>query len=183
MIKRSILIPWLVNRDVKPLLDVLRPQLTDEVEIIIMTDNKQRTLSDKRNDLLNMAQWEYVSFIDDDDMVSDDYVDWILWVIYTDNPDVICYWMMCWDKFVDIWIDNPHCESETCYNRQPNDKMCRKKTIARAVLYENIQYEDTVYAERASKLAESEHYINKVLYYYRPNGDTSECKGEYRKRK
>jgi glycosyltransferase involved in cell wall biosynthesis len=54
------------------LLTVLNPQLEDE-EIIINID-KRKTIGAKRNDLLNAARGDYVCFIDDDDMISEDYL-------------------------------------------------------------------------------------------------------------
>jgi len=45
-----------------------------DVELLFLMDNKRRPVGAKRNDMLAMAVGEYVSFIDDDDLVSDDYV-------------------------------------------------------------------------------------------------------------
>jgi glycosyltransferase involved in cell wall biosynthesis len=58
------------------LLNVLNPQIEGE-EIIINID-KYKTIGAKRNDLLNASKSDYVCFIDDDDMVSEDYLDEIL---------------------------------------------------------------------------------------------------------
>jgi len=45
-----------------------------DVECLYLLDNRRRSVGSKRNALLDMARGEYISFIDDDDMVSDDYV-------------------------------------------------------------------------------------------------------------
>lgn len=61
----------------------------DDVEVLTLFDNKQRTVGQKRNDILNLAQGEYVVFIDDDDRIAEDYVSSILDCLYK-NPDVDC---------------------------------------------------------------------------------------------
>ena len=45
-----------------------------DIEWLYFADNKRRTVGAKRNDLLNAARGEYVSFVDDDDEVATDYV-------------------------------------------------------------------------------------------------------------
>ena len=75
-----------------------------DVECLYLLDNKRRTVGAKRNALLDMARGEYVSFIDDDDMVAADYVKRIhdainqarrAKVVMSDItetlPDVICF--------------------------------------------------------------------------------------------
>lgn len=67
-----------------------------EVELLYVMDNRRRTVGAKRNALLDMAQGEYVSFIDDDDSVASDYVQKIVSIIARvrkqDPPvDVICF--------------------------------------------------------------------------------------------
>lgn len=53
------------------------------VEILYLGDNKKRSVGHKRNDLLKLAQGDYICFVDDDDDVSDNYVSSIL--DYIDN--------------------------------------------------------------------------------------------------
>src|SRR3990172_1178103 len=49
-----------------------------KVEVICNVDNKQKTTGQKRNELLQAARGKYISFIDDDDWVADEYVNEIL---------------------------------------------------------------------------------------------------------
>ncbi|KKM04465.1 hypothetical protein LCGC14_1763950 [marine sediment metagenome] len=73
-----------------------------DVELLYFLDNRRRTVGAKRNDLLQMAKGEYLSFIDDDDEVATDYVDRVLGMIiktrraaqvdpYNSLADVICF--------------------------------------------------------------------------------------------
>jgi glycosyltransferase involved in cell wall biosynthesis len=45
-----------------------------DVELLYFLDNRRRSVGAKRNDLLAAARGEYVSWIDDDDEVANDYV-------------------------------------------------------------------------------------------------------------
>ncbi len=67
-----------------------------DVELLYLMDNRRRTVGAKRNDLLQMAKGQYISFIDDDDEVATDYVDRVLGMITKGRkldqpPDVICF--------------------------------------------------------------------------------------------
>ena len=67
-----------------------------DVELLVLMDNKRRSVGAKRNALLEMAQGEYVSFIDDDDEVATDYVQKIYRLIAKTRKektpaDVICF--------------------------------------------------------------------------------------------
>lgn len=45
------------------------------VEILTLTDNKQRSIGAKRQALLNLAQGKYIAFLDDDDVPSHNYIE------------------------------------------------------------------------------------------------------------
>lgn len=183
MTKLSILIPSLVSRDISRILERLKPQLTDKVEVLSLVDNKKRTLSEKRNNLISLAQWDYVCFIDDDDDISDDYVSEILNAILNDT-DVIVF-------DVEVRLNNllpkpcyyskvfKYEETELCYHRLPNDKMVFKRSIASQVKYKNILCEDTVWSNDVLDLIKTESHISKTLYYYIANSTTSECQWSY----
>ena len=72
--KLSILIPTLFSRKEKfcNLMTILSSQANDEVEVVINRDNGEKSIGEKRNELLKEATGEYVCFVDDDDMVDDD---------------------------------------------------------------------------------------------------------------
>ena len=60
------------------LMDILQPQITDEIELLIESDEKQMTVGQKRNKLLSMTKGERIIFVDDDDLVTDNYVEKLL---------------------------------------------------------------------------------------------------------
>ena len=79
MVKLSILICTLPVRleKLNRLLGILFPQKNDSVEIVI-DDTTGNHIGSKRNNLINNAKGEYCCFVDDDDLVSLNYVDSIL---------------------------------------------------------------------------------------------------------
>jgi len=96
-IKLSILILSIPQRieKLKILYEQLSAQITgDNVEVLTLVDNKSFHIYEKRNELLDMARGEYTAFIDDDDLVSHDYVPSVLSVM-DDKPDVISFKQHC----------------------------------------------------------------------------------------
>lgn len=172
-IKLSILIPSipLRNRQLGHLLKKLEQQTNEEIEIIAYVDNKKITVWEKRNRLLELANWEYCVMIDDDDDISNDYIEELMKWIKT-NADVICYQVIC---SINWWEDEPVLYSKNLenknfpeyYTRKPNHLMCYKTELARKVKYKDTSYwEDTDYSERITPLIKTEYQIDKVLYYY-----------------
>ena len=86
--------------------------LGKSVEILVLLDNRSKSISEKRNDLLQMARGKYVAFLDDDDAVSKNYMDSILKAI--DENDVDCISFNQWCSLdgepmdVEFGIGNPH---------------------------------------------------------------------------
>lgn len=78
--KWSILIPSLpARRELrKRVLDRLEYQLGtcdyDDIELLVLEDNRSREYGPKLQAMIDIAQGEYVCFVDDDDLVSDHYV-------------------------------------------------------------------------------------------------------------
>ena len=93
--KLSVLVPTLSSRSehLQSLLSELNYQIQSKpVQVLWLGDNKSMTVGEKRNLLLDLAKGEFVSFVDDDDKIADNYIDTLLKAI-DDNPDctVICF--------------------------------------------------------------------------------------------
>lgn len=90
--KLSILICHLKSRaeSLTALLGCLTDQILfpEDIEILVEGDNGEITTGAKRNILLDRAQGEYIAFIDDDDLVTLDYIDSVLQAI-KDSPDAV----------------------------------------------------------------------------------------------
>jgi len=94
--KLSILIPSIPSREDR--LNRIYAKLLDQVgerdvEILVFIDNKKRSIGLKRDALVQMSIGDYVAFVDDDDDVSDDYIDEML-IGCEAGKDVICFWQM-----------------------------------------------------------------------------------------
>lgn len=171
----SILICSVTNRvreSLSNLIDILQPQLNDNVEVLISVDNKKRTVGEKRNDLLNQSSGNYVVFVDDDDIVEGDYI-YNLISAQKENPDVICFGAIryvnnVYDKEVKYGIQyRKDSEDQKYYYRVPNHLMCFKRDIAIQVPYPYKSLgEDAEWARNVLYKIKTQHTIDKVLYHY-----------------
>ena len=171
----SILICTLPERaeKLKRLLDILRPQLTCEVQILTDDRGRHITTGQKRNDLLHKAIGIYSVFVDDDDIVSHDYVAKILKAA-SHNPDCITFkgWMTTNGysrvNFV-LRLGEKYEERNGIYYRFPNHIVPIKTQIGRQVAFENITHgEDYKWALQIKdrNLIKTEYHIDSELYHY-----------------
>lgn len=173
-IKLSILICSIKKR--KPLLDrltaIIQPQIKECIECIIATDNGQMKIGAKRNFLVNKAQGEYITFIDDDDIVSNDYIERILSALHS-SPDIVVFDAFRFengnpDRIVKYSLDyHKDSHDRTAYYRMPNHLMCVKKSIAEQVPFKHLNFgEDSDYAYRLRFLLKTQERIDEILYQY-----------------
>jgi len=89
----SVLIPSVFDRNASPLCQKLLAQIGDQpVELLVFTDNRKRPLGPKRNVLLDAAQGEFITHLDDDDDVAADYLKEIIATIrQRPDSDVIVF--------------------------------------------------------------------------------------------
>jgi len=83
------------NKKLKRLEDILRPQLTEEVELIIKENLAHADggpiIGANRNEALSDAIGDYVCFVDDDDIVPDYYVEEILKAIESYHSSLVIF--------------------------------------------------------------------------------------------
>lgn len=174
-IKLSILICSIIGREhlLRRLLAVLEPQKTEIVEILIDTDNKEITTGAKRNRLLRKAQGEYIVFIDDDDLVAENYVHRILKALET-SPDccgiegeITFLNDKVVRKFVHSLQYSSWFEKNGIYYRCPNHISPVKRIHALAASFPDISRgEDKIYSERLLPYLKKEEYIKEPIYSY-----------------
>lgn len=151
---------------------------SDGVEILYLGDNKKRSVGTKRNDLINLAQGEYISFIDDDDMVSSDYCTLILKEI-EHNPDVICF--NAFRNFngrkdrpvIYSALFKQDADKQHVYERIPNHLSVWRKDLCLPFQDRNFG-EDSEWAIRMRQLIKTSRKIDKVLYQYWFDSRTTE---------
>lgn len=174
----SVLIPSLNKRNeqLELLLSDLEKQVGDKnVQIVHLSDDGQMSIGQKRTMLLIMAKGEYVTFVDDDDSVSPDYIDKILKALES-KPD--CCSMTGRITFsdgysrpfihslkYDKWIDD---HENKVYYRPPNHLNVVRKDLALKAGFPMINSgEDRVYSSRLFPLLNREEWIEGVLYEYK----------------
>ncbi len=92
MKKLNILIPTIEGREdlLKRLINSLRIQLIqnnllNHVDIVTAFDKGEKTIGEKRNDLLRNCNSEYCTFFDDDDMPTSNYIEYIFNIFKNNN--------------------------------------------------------------------------------------------------
>ena len=151
----------------------LTPQITKEVEWLVDPRGRMVPTGRKRNDLIRQAKGKYVCFVDDDDLVVDNYVKLILDAAKSD-PDVITFegWMTTNGKFTANWVIKLGEEYEDrggIYYRFPNHLCPIRKSIADNFSFPHVfQMEDYRWAlaiRNSGRLQTSVH-IPKRIYHY-----------------
>lgn len=181
-IKLSIIIPYYQTYDLTSrLLDVLKQQITPDVEIIVVDDGcnelrldqytfaniihlpENKGASTAYNMGIEQASGQYIGFIDSDDMISPDYVDTLVTVIQNHNEEEILFG----------WED-------TYSHRQILKPMniAVWKAIYRADFCprfnETWKYRTDVPFNRQIKARiHRKYFIPKILYYYNSNREGS----------
>lgn len=155
------------------------PQIATVAEILIDGD-PDLTIGKKRNKLLRDAEGEYVCFIDDDDLVSENYVQLLMegiekgvdccslkGIITEDGKNPLIFeHSIRYNEYKTVADSQP---GEVRYERFPNHLNCIKASIAKQFRFPEKNYsEDTEWATMIHKsgLLKVEHYIPQVIYYY-----------------
>jgi glycosyltransferase involved in cell wall biosynthesis len=154
------------------------------VEILVLLDNRSKSISEKRNDLLQMARGKYIAFLDDDDAVSKEYMAKILTAIDThDGIDCISFNQWCSingePMDVEFGIGNPHGqlwrdEDGFLGNiKRPPYHMCLwRSTIAKSESFNPVygangqSSEDIDWLLRLYPKIQTEHHIEDSLHGY-----------------
>ena len=196
-IKLSILILSIPSRLEKyqvlqnKLLDQIRDR--EDVEVLCMIDNKSFHIYEKRNVLLQAARGSHLAWLDDDDDVSDDYIEEITKVIEADSSwDVIAFDQMCDldGKPCKVLSDirHPHepvrLKNENEYHdclRPPYHWCVWRTELAQSEEFVSHYHpqtgqscEDIHWLSRLYPKVKSQHKINKCLHIYQWSPDTTE---------
>ena len=139
------------------------------------------TLGTKRNAIAALAQGRYLSFVDDDDDIADDYVAAILNAI-DQHPHADCIVFDAWvtqdgqpDRPCRYGIEFDNTNTPEAYLRRPNHVCCVRADLARQVPREDITWgEDTRWADAARGMIQTQAHIDRQLYHYRATTPTSE---------
>ena len=191
----SVLIPSIpsrVQRFLQPLCENLVRQARArlDVEIISLLDNQVRSIGEKRDALIQLAQGKYLAFVDDDDDVSGDYVESITDCLDKNpNVDVVVF-----NQQATINDGNPFIvrygleytqNQQACHDlsgrwlditRPPWHICAWKSSIAKSHRFPNSSYgEDWEWVQALIREAKTQARVDKALHYYRFDDTVSEA--------
>ena len=147
------------------------------VQFLYLGDNKSMTVGEKRNHLMNMAKGKRVVFVDDDDHVTDDYVDKLLEYCELDFDCVGIGVKFTKDSRHETLYDysykknintrDPQRGGIRVYGRMPNHLCLWKKEIAMRCKFPVINLgEDHAWAEEQLLKGYTFHKTDHVIYHY-----------------
>lgn len=151
-----------------------------EVEILILVDTKSQMLGEKRNNMVGLAKGKYIVFVDSDDRLSPDYIQTLLDATEHDT-DVITFNAsvslngeipkIC--RYSSRYKSDYNTNEE--YHRLPNHICAFKRQLAIQFPFPNTLYgEDSGFSKSIKNSIKSEHYIDRILYHYDYNQETTE---------
>lgn len=182
--KLSILIPSIPSRSER--LEKIYAKLYEQsegkdVEILVFIDNKKRSIGLKRDALVQMSLGDYVAFVDDDDDVSDNYIDEMLKGCDS-GKDVICFWQRSYiqgvEGIVDFDLSNKNSEFQAGKTtpRKPYHVCGWRGELARKYRFPDKNYdEDRQWLIPLWKEAKTQYKIGKILHTYYFDKDVTEA--------
>ncbi len=190
MASLSILVSTLTSRAalLGPLLGKLSRQIEaipeKDVEIVVFEDQKDHTVGWKRNRLIEEAKGVFVAFVDDDDDISDDYV-WQIREAIRKNPGVDCIGFRGLMSVAGQGSHQVHYSITNSANVEFGGTFYRYPghlTPIRKELLLGSRFPDQSFGEDADfslqlarrKCLKTEAFVDKVLYHYQFNPNTSE---------
>lgn len=187
----SIIIPaFNAEPYLKSLLNRLKGQLNDKVEIIVIDDGSKvpvkvpsgiilerqenKGAAAARNKGIDIAKGEYISFIDADDMVREDYIPKILEAI-KDKPDYI---YLSWETFGGGWDCKVKLKSVS--DKFPPFNLCCWNRIYRRDMIGKVRFnekkavaEDAQFIREVKEEGKKKAFIPDSIYFYRTDNKNS----------
>lgn len=170
------------------LYDNLQDQMGDrtDVEVLCLVDNKSMTIGEKRNVVLQAARGKFVACLDDDDTISDDYIEKICDNL-SDEVDVLCFEQHCMINGEEVMVsfDMRHPGNDGLrrgsdgklvdMKRLPWHMCVWKSTIAKETHFKDESWgEDWDWCSRMIPKVNKQVKLFDVLHYYQYSDDESE---------
>lgn len=182
----TILVPTVGQREhlLDRLLAVLLPQLDEHegaVRVLAWRNNGTPSLGHIRDTLVADADSEYVSFIDDDDLVPDYYVAEIVRAL-AERPDHVGFQLEYTTNGEGREIvDHSLRHGKWCRNSEGQlvrdfthiDPVRREHALAGTFVVERRRAEDRAWVRQVRPLLKTEVYVDKIMYHYLWREDTS----------
>ena len=150
-----------------------------QVEHLIFSDNRQRSIGAKRQALVNIARGQYIAFVDDDDDIGDSYVASLLQAAQT-GADVITFLQGATytgkQSVVDFQLgqgDHGFVPGGITNRDAWHVNAWRRSRVAHCQFGESNYGEDLVWCQQARRMAQTTVHIPKILHYYRHDASTT----------
>ena len=160
----------------------LKKQIGDKnVEHLVFLDNRKRSIGYKREALVEIAKGKYMAFVDDDDDVSDDYVNSLLEAAKS-NADVLTFKQKCLvndnlPSVINFSLKNKVNQEygpNLIIQRMPFHVCAWKSDIAKKYKFTDKNYsEDWFWSQQLIKEAKTEYHIDKIIHTYIYRDDTT----------
>lgn len=166
--KLSILTPSIPDR-MSHLHDLRRMTKHEDVEWLVLIDNKLRSIGKKRQALLELAQGDYIMFLDDDDKINESFFKEVLPAL---TVDLITFEHEAWINgkkyIITTGKGNPNEQiHDGKVKRSPYTSDVWKRELVQSIPFPDTNYgEDYEWAKRAIENVDTEHHIDKVLHEY-----------------
>lgn len=200
MIKLSIIIPcYNAEPYIDNLMNVLKPQVTDEIEIIVIDDcsrmpylapypwikvirqEKNTGPGIARNTGLDAMHGKYFTFIDADDLVADNYIETILKKIDKEKFDY-CY--LSWKTMPGGW--NCTVQLKSVEDKFPGFNLCVWNRVYKTATFGKHRFnpkklwsEDADFIYRLNEHGKKS-FVPEIMYYYRSDTPDSWTKRMFR---
>jgi len=152
-----------------------------KVEIIVNIDDGEKTVGQKRNEILQQAKGKFICYVDDDDKIDEEYINLILKTI-EENPELDCI------GFTGMYYVNGeptmlfkhakeyggHYKKEGIQYRPVNHLNPVRTELAQQIGFPEKNFgEDSDYCDRLleSGLVKNEVILDKVMYHYLWNSE------------
>ena len=153
-----------------------------DIEVLMLTDNKRRTIGEKREALKNLAQGKYFMFVDDDDSL---YSINEIYEACEKDVDVITFKSKCLNADGSSFIVTAGLYHEVEHNtkdgnyldcNRPPFTQCAWSSKYKSIPFPAISYgEDWEWVKQVLPLATDEIHIPLVLHGYNFNPETTEA--------
>jgi glycosyltransferase involved in cell wall biosynthesis len=158
-------------------------QRDGDVELLVFLDNRQRTIGEKRDALVQMSRGEFVAFVDDDDDVADEYVAALVGAAERSSAEVS---VITFDQRASVNGVEAICSFSLRHRNEPFAQPSFKRSawhvcawrgdMARRVRFPATNYgEDWGWAKHLVIEASGEYHIDRVLHAYRYDERVSEA--------
>lgn len=178
----SILTPTIPGREAQ--LQTLQAKIAKQiggqaVEHLILSDNRKRSIGAKRQALVNIARGQYIAFVDDDDDITDTYVEDIL-AATASGADVITFLQAATyngqHSIVDFQLNQgDHAYEPGGFTKRDawHVNAWRRAAVAGCQFGESNYGEDHTWCVQARRRVKTTFHIPKILHFYRHDAATT----------